>query len=247
MTVDTDGQVRRSDLVHAADYPLVVTGKYAVGRSEFTAHIADEDGLTAFLAAITRSPLATSPVRMFLMSEGYRPAKPLSIELPPSALYFDVDQEHQVAAAGVLVATTDGASSQWRTQGEARVDGVTLAQDPHNPEFTPFPTESFITVQQLRDAVFEWAFGGVIRPRPRSGNQHRRGCALAGGVRLLAIRHEFGGAIPSQRNALNQVMSSRTASGRSSDRSVRPQGSSRGIAGKSEPTSSRSGPSRSTR
>lgn len=167
MTVETDGRVRRSDLVHAADYALVVTGKYAVGGSEFTAHIADEDGLAAFLAAVTGSPVATSPVRMFLMPEGYRPEKPLPIELPPSALYFDVDQEHQVAAAGMLVTTTDGASHQWRTQGEARVDGATLAQDPHNPEFTPFPTESFITVGQLRDAVFEWAFSEVI-PAPAS-------------------------------------------------------------------------------
>jgi len=45
----------------------------------------------------------------------------LPIELPPSALYFDVDQEHQVAAAGLLVATADGASHQWRTQGVAQV------------------------------------------------------------------------------------------------------------------------------
>lgn len=165
MTVETDGQVRRSDLVHAADHPLVVTGKYAVGRSEFTAHVADEDGLSAFLTAVTRSPVGTSPVRMFLRPEGYRPAKPLPIELPPSALYFDVDQQDQVAAAGLLVVTTDGASRQWCTQGNAVVDGVTLAQDPHNPEFTPFPPESFVTVEQLMDAVFEWAFGDVI-PAP---------------------------------------------------------------------------------
>lgn len=167
MTVETDDQVRRSDLVHAVDYPLVVTGKYAVGRSEFTAHIADEDGLSAFLAAVTRSPVATSPVRMFLMPQGYQPTTPLPIELPPSALYFDVDQEHQVAAAGLLAATTDGASRQWWTRGDARVDDVSLAQDPYNPEFTPFPPESFITVGQLRDAVFKWAFGDVI-PAPAS-------------------------------------------------------------------------------
>jgi hypothetical protein len=167
VTVETAGQVRRSNLVHAADYPLVVTGKYAVGRSEFTAHIADEDGLSAFLTAITHSPVATSPVRMFLTPAGYQPTKPLPIELPPSALYFDVDQEHQVAAAGLLVATTDGASSQWRTHGDAGVDGVTLAQDPYNPEFTLFPVESFITVEQLRDTVFGWAFGDLI-PAPAS-------------------------------------------------------------------------------
>lgn len=45
------------------------------------------------------------------------------------------------------------------------VDAVILAQDPYNPEFTPFPAESFITARQLRDAVFEWAFGEVI-PAP---------------------------------------------------------------------------------
>ncbi len=42
-------------------------------------------------------------------------------------------------------------------------------------------------------------------------------------------------------------MSSSTASGSPIDRSVRPAGSSRGIAGKSDPTSSRSGPSMSMR
>lgn len=167
MTVEAHGRIRRSDLVHAADYPLVVTGKYAVGRSEFTAHIADENGLAAFLAAVTGSPVATSPVRMFLMPDGYRPATPLPIELPPSALYFDVDQEHQVAAAGLLVATTDGASHQWRTQGDVQANGVTLAQDPCNPEFTPFPAESFITVGQLQDSVFAWAFGDTF-PAPAS-------------------------------------------------------------------------------
>ncbi|WP_133852030.1 hypothetical protein [Labedaea rhizosphaerae] len=151
--------------MHSADYPMVVTGKYAVGDSAFTAHIADEDGLAAFLTGITRSPVATSAVRMFLTPQGYRPVKPLPIELPPSALYFDVDQGHQVAAAGLLVATVDGKSRQWRTSGDAWIDGVALAQDPHNPDFTSFPPESFITVDQLRDAVFAWAFGDVM-PAP---------------------------------------------------------------------------------
>src|SRR2546429_9003367 len=52
-------RVDRSDLVHAADYPLAVT---AVNRSEFSAHISDEDGMVAFLASVTRSPVATSTV-----------------------------------------------------------------------------------------------------------------------------------------------------------------------------------------
>lgn len=64
---------------------------------------------------------------------------------------------------------------------------------------------------------------------------------------IATCGHDVGGSIPNQRNALNQVTSAKTASGRSSDRSVRPQGSSRGMAGKSEPTSNRSEPRRSTR
>jgi len=44
---------------------------------------------------------------------------------------------------------------------------VTLAQDPHNPEFTPFPADSFITVDQLREAVVGWVFGDVL-PVPSS-------------------------------------------------------------------------------
>lgn len=165
MTVLVNGQVHRSDLVHAARYPLVVTATFAVGRSEFSAHVADEDGLAHLLAALSRSPVATSTVRMFLKPRGYQPSKPLPIELPPSALYFDVDQEHQVAAAGLLVSTADGASHQWRTRGDAGIDGAVLVQDPFNPEYTRFPRESFITVAELRDAVVAWAFGDTL-PAP---------------------------------------------------------------------------------
>lgn len=160
--VRIDGQVRRSDLVHATDYPLVVTGTYFVGGSEFIAHIADEDGLSCFLAAVTRSPVATSTVRMFLKPQGYQPQTRLPIELPPSSLYFDVDQEHQVAAAGMLVSTADGGARQWMTRGVAGLDTVALAQDPFNPEHSHFPQDSFITVDELRDAVLQWAFADVF-------------------------------------------------------------------------------------
>jgi hypothetical protein len=162
VTALVDGRVRRADLLHAGDYPLVVTARFAVNGSEFTAHIADEDGLSCLLAAVTSSPVATSPVRLFLMPEGYRPAQELPIEPPPSALYFDVDQEHRVAAAGMLVATKDGASYRWRTHGDTAADGVVLAQDPYNPDHTPFPRGSYITTQQLHDAVFNWAFGDAF-------------------------------------------------------------------------------------
>jgi hypothetical protein len=53
--------------------------------------------------------------------------------------------------------------------------------------------------------------------------------------------------MPRNRKQLCHVMSSSSSGGRSIDRSVRPVGSSRGIAGKSDPTSSRSAPSMSTR
>jgi len=53
--------------------------------------------------------------------------------------------------------------------------------------------------------------------------------------------------MPRKRKQLFQVMSSSSAPESPIDRSVRPAGSSRGIAGKSDPTSSRSAPSMSTR
>ena len=61
-------------------------------------------------------------------------------------------------------------------------------------------------------------------------------------TRRLAAQSQRTGLTPSHRKALCQVMSSSTSDGRSSERSVRPAGSSRGMAGKSEPISSRSGP-----
>ncbi len=53
--------------------------------------------------------------------------------------------------------------------------------------------------------------------------------------------------MPRKRKQLCHVMSSSSAAGRSIDRSVRPAGSSLGIAGKSDPTRSRSAPSMSMR
>lgn len=79
----------------------------------------------------------------------------------------------------------------------------------------------------------------TARPRQLTALLTQASRAIA---RALAT---YGGSVPSQRNALNQVMSSSSAS--SNERTVRPQGSSRGIAGKSEPTSNLSGPNRSTR
>lgn len=155
-------EVHKADLVHAADHRLVVSGVFAVGGSEFVARIADEDGLACFLSSVTRSPVRTSTVRMFLKPDGYRPPESLPVELPPSSLYFDVDQEHQVAAAGLLAATADGRAHQWMTDGTITRDDVVLVQDPFNPEYARFPADSLITIDELREVVFQWAFGDAL-------------------------------------------------------------------------------------
>ena len=64
---------------------------------------------------------------------------------------------------------------------------------------------------------------------------------------MLCFPVASGSLRPRNRKQLCHVMSSSTASGSPIERSVRPAGSSRGIAGKSDPTSSRSGPSMSMR
>ncbi|MGH9893983.1 MAG: hypothetical protein ACREA0_18780 [bacterium] len=98
---------------------------------------------------------------MSLKAEGYEPAGP---EFPSSNFQFDVDVEHEVAAAATLVIDKDGRSRQWLAQGDAYRDDVTLAQDPWNPTYTKFPPEAYITILQLRDAATQWALGDVLPP-----------------------------------------------------------------------------------
>src|SRR6185312_11654505 len=63
----------------------------------------------------------------------------------------------------------------------------------------------------------------------------------------LAAPTSAGASMPRKRNVLCQVMFSSTSGSRSSMRSVRPHGCSRGMAGKSDPTSTCVWPTRSIR
>ncbi|TDV48994.1 hypothetical protein [Actinophytocola oryzae] len=42
--------------------------------------------------------------------------------------------------------------------------GVDLTHDAWNPHDRAFPAESFVTVDELRDVVRQWAFGDVLPP-----------------------------------------------------------------------------------
>jgi len=161
VTALTGGQLCRSDLAHAVDHALVPSGRFYVKGSSFGAYLVNQDGLNYFMDLVLHSSVRTSTVCLSLKPEGHKPTGP---EFPPSNFQFDVDQEHEVAAAATLVFDKDGLSHQWLAQGDAGRDDVTLVQDPWNPTFSQFPREAFITVPQLREAVTQWAFGDVFPP-----------------------------------------------------------------------------------
>jgi len=170
MAMPVAGGLHKADLAHGTGQPLVPSGvfhlpipsdRYYLNGTRFSAHIVDDNGLEYFLESLLNCPMKTSTVCMYLKPEDYQPQEP---EWPPSNMYFDVDRERQLAAIALLAFDKQGNSHQWLTQGEAGRDDVTLIMDPWNPEFKRFPTESVITIAQLRGAVREWAFGDILPP-----------------------------------------------------------------------------------
>lgn len=46
----------------------------------------------------------------------------------------------------------------------AAQSGAELTHDSWNPDDKRFPPESFVTIDELRDVVRQWAFGDVLPP-----------------------------------------------------------------------------------
>jgi len=113
-----------------------------------------EDGLVRCLDTMMSFPRKPATPRLSLRPDGYREKRP---EWPVSAMRFDFDTEHAVAAAVLLALDRDAVSHTWMTQGDA-------AHDSWDPDNKRFPPESFITIAELREIVVQWAFGDVLPP-----------------------------------------------------------------------------------
>lgn len=119
------------------------------------------EGLSRYLDNLISSAVKTSPVHLYLIPVGYRIELP---EFPPSNLHFDIDQEHRVAAASLAVWDKHDDVRQWMTVGDAGRDDVLLTQDASNPDVKRFPSESFVSIPQLRQLVVQWAFDDLLPP-----------------------------------------------------------------------------------
>lgn len=139
----------------------VVSGVFAVDGSSYEATFGSEAELGRFLDFVLASPVKPATTRLYLHPDEV-PTRP---EHQISNLRFQFDPAHQVAAAVLLVIDRNHHRLlSWRTVGDAGRPDVVLAHDSWNEHETRFPSESFVTVVQLRSAIMEWAFDDVVPP-----------------------------------------------------------------------------------
>lgn len=149
-----------SDLgVDRAD--CVVSGVFAVDGSHYEATFTSKAELGRFLDFALASPVKPATTRLYLHPDEV-PPRP---EHQVSNLRFQFDPDRRVAAAVLLVIDrSHHRLLSWRTVGEAGRPDVVLAHDSWNEHETRLPSESFITIPQLRAVVVEWAFGQTVPP-----------------------------------------------------------------------------------
>ena len=164
MTSVVGGWLRKADLAHA-DEPLLPSASFRLHHASIAMTIEDGDGLSFLLDSVFSRDAEPTTVSMRLTPRNYHPGDLVPPEFPPSNLYFGVDQEHRVAAVALLAFDRDQRSHQWLPRGNAwRPDVAALAMDPTIPADTPFPADAYVTLAQLREIVFGWAWGPVLPP-----------------------------------------------------------------------------------
>jgi hypothetical protein len=166
MTPPDVRHVRGSELIYGSDHRLVPSDAFEVKDTIGGNYPVTPNGLSQFLDDLINSPVETNPVHLYLVPVGHKIDLP---EFPPSNLHFDIDREHQVAAASLAIWDKDDEIHQWMTLGDAGRDDVLLTQDAANPDVKRFPSDSFISVLQLRLLVPQWAFSDILPPPAAQG------------------------------------------------------------------------------
>lgn len=161
MTTSSDEPLSRSDLYYADDYELTASGVFQFQDATYQVRFTHEDGLLRCLDTMMSFPDKPATPRLSLRPNGYRGTRP---EWPVSALRFDYDMTHQVAAVVVLALDRNATSHTWMSSGTAGRDGVALTHDTWDAENKLFPPASFISVAELRTVIAWWAFGDVLPP-----------------------------------------------------------------------------------
>lgn len=142
---------------------LLVSGVFQ-GRASYECEFWYAEELRKFLDFLFESSGKPATSRLY-RHKNIHPRKP---EHYLSNLRFQFDAERGVAAAVIVVFDEDEEGNvsrfSWMTRGDAACDGVVLAHDSWNQHETMFPPESYVTIDQLRDVVLEWAFGERVLP-----------------------------------------------------------------------------------
>jgi hypothetical protein len=140
----------------------VVSGVFQVGAANYQCEFRAEPELRRFMDFLLASPAKPATSRLYL----HQSATPVRPEHYLSNLRFQFDAEHDVAAAAVLLIDRnhDDELLAWMTRGASGRPDVALAHDSWNEDETLFPSESYISLTQLREVIAQWAFGEFVPP-----------------------------------------------------------------------------------
>jgi hypothetical protein len=159
MAVPQDG-LHRTELAAPGGRRLEATGVFHLQGAVYTVTFETRPALDTFLDLYLSTADDSKVARLHLTPQG--------TGLPAANLRFQLNLRHQLAAAVLIAMDADGRSHSWMTQGDSTGkparDGVVLAHDTWHPDETTLPPESFITVDQLRTVLGQWAFGEALPP-----------------------------------------------------------------------------------
>lgn len=168
----TESVLRKVDLDGPGTEYLDASGIfYFNGRHTWTANGADRNIPGAIYNVTFKDEHGLSRFLDFYLAEGndatvarlYLKANRAGVELPSANLRFQLNREHQVAAAVIIAATSEG-DHYWMTHGNCGREDVRLSHDSWDPDDNLLPPESFITVGELREVLTQWVFGDVLPP-----------------------------------------------------------------------------------
>ena len=148
--------LHRTELAAPGGRRLEASGVFHLWGATYTVTFETPAGLGTFLGLYLAEADDTKVARCHLTPQG--------TGLPAANLRFQLNHAHRVAAAVLIAMDADGRSHSWMTHGEAGAANVVLAHDTWNPLETALPPESFITVDQLRTVLGQWAFGETLPP-----------------------------------------------------------------------------------
>lgn len=142
--------IPRSTLKHWSP-SLGVSCVWQTGDVTFRAEATSARGLAQLMDVTLAFPGELSVVRLYL--------RPNTIPSPgeSSTLRFNFDPDSKVAAAVLVAVDNNDHVYEWMTRGDAESD-VELVHDTWNANETRFPSDAYITLDQLREIVVEWAF-----------------------------------------------------------------------------------------